>query len=144
MDIDASACRWTNPTVPVRLERHLNNGAGYICACRDGTWVVGWTCDAAERLPRHGRPFMPRGRVGTVDAATGEDAAISTDAGAVDSGEVVDSCGHVDAGGGGVDFRVGESVDSGDRGLGGDRDSRGAYSPWQQDGSIWISTPRPA
>ena len=99
MDIDASACV-DEPNVPCGWSA-TNNGAGYVCACRDGTWVVGWTCDAPN-APVTAGPSCP-GVVGTVDAATGEDAAIN-DAGVVDSGEVVNSGGVVDSG---------EVVDSG-------------------------------
>jgi hypothetical protein len=101
MTIDASACVDENG-VPCGWSA-TNNGVGDICACRNGTWVVGWTCDRPS-APTVAGPSCPG--VVTTDASVGagEDAAVpdasipDAGAGAPDTGggQIVDAGGWID------------------------------------------------
>jgi hypothetical protein len=42
MNTDAAACT-DEPNVPCGWSA-TNNDLGWICACREGTWAVPWTC----------------------------------------------------------------------------------------------------
>ncbi len=66
-----------------------NNGVGYVCGCREGTWADGWTCDmpTACVVPGSQCPNPPTG-------ATTCDAGVASDAGAIDSGSVVTDAGN--------------------------------------------------
>lgn len=96
MTSDASACVNENG-VPCGWSA-ANNGVGDICACREGTWVVGWTCDKPS-APTVAGPSCPG--VVTTDASvgSGDDASI-TDAGTgtpdTGGGKIVDAGGWID------------------------------------------------